>query len=208
MKLDELIEYIGVRLPFSAGFQHIQALKQELKGCQTVLDVGCGRGPFKIFSEYESTGVDVYPDALIRAQANGYYHKLMKCDARELPFKDKSFDVVTCMQLIEHISKDEGKALIAKLERIARKKVVIMTPWGFYRIADKENPYMSHLCGWLPEEFAQTGYRVRTFYALRMRFSDNPVIQVLDYFLSMLCRPLIYFWPQRFSNEFMAVKEL
>lgn len=47
-----------------------------------------------------------------------------------MPFADKSFDVVTCSHVVEHLPKLEQ--CMEELVRIARKQVFIVTPCQRY----------------------------------------------------------------------------
>ena len=44
---------------------------------------------------------------------------------RALPFRDGSIDVVLCSQLLHHFSDDDLPAVIAELDRVARRRVII-----------------------------------------------------------------------------------
>ncbi|HEU4631255.1 MAG TPA: methyltransferase domain-containing protein [Gemmatimonadaceae bacterium] len=46
-------------------------------------------------------------------------------DALHLPFADASVDVVTCSQLLHHFAEPEARILIAELDRVAVRRVVI-----------------------------------------------------------------------------------
>lgn len=46
-------------------------------------------------------------------------------DARRLPFADRSFDVVTCSQVIHHFDDADAACAIAELHRVARRAVVV-----------------------------------------------------------------------------------
>lgn len=211
MIADIILEYLSLRLPFGGGKAHHKALKDALSqdGIKTVLDVGCGRGVYTIYRQFESTGIDIFKADLKAARRHGNYKRLIRIDARRLPFPDKSFDVVTCNEVIEHLTKQEGIFLISKLEKIARKRVVIMTPWGFDDLPKrKDNPYLDHQCGWVPGEFEERGYKTHPFISIRWRRGNKPYQIIFSYLLTILCQPLIKLWPSRLSNDFWAVKDL
>lgn len=51
-------------------------------------------------------------------------------DGRNLPFNNKCFDVVTSIDVIEHVPKKDRKKFINELLRVAKKKVIISAPLG------------------------------------------------------------------------------
>ncbi len=105
----------------------------------TVAEVGAGVGTLAIRlarEGYEVTGIDVSSEALKRAeeraQREGVLIKWREGFAEALPFPDKSFDYVTCCHTLEHV-KDLAKAT-AELKRIARHKVIVLTPKQSFRL--------------------------------------------------------------------------
>ena len=78
----------------------------------------------------------------------------------------KSFDVVQCGEMIEHMTKEDGLRLLPVLEEVARKFVIITTPEGFTdqdpeKFPDepwRDNPYQKHLSGFSVEDFTERGY--------------------------------------------------
>ena len=68
---------------------------------------------------------------------------------------------MVCLDVIEHFEKPEALALIAGMERWARRKVVLATPNGFLpqRVYD-DNPFQEHKCGFSVAELCALGYRV------------------------------------------------
>ncbi|HVU76718.1 MAG TPA: class I SAM-dependent methyltransferase [Gaiellaceae bacterium] len=82
-----------------------------------VLDVGCGDGRIPaLYTSPEVVVVDSSADAIDRAVARGLDAQL--ADARELPFEDSSFDVVTCSHVLYHLP-DVDEAL-AEFVRVLR----------------------------------------------------------------------------------------
>jgi glycosyltransferase involved in cell wall biosynthesis len=56
-------------------------------------------------------------------------------DARRLPFADGSFDVVSCCDVLEHVSEGDRAAVLGEMFRVARRLVVVAGP---YRSPDVE----------------------------------------------------------------------
>jgi ubiquinone/menaquinone biosynthesis C-methylase UbiE len=105
----------------------------------SVLEVGAGVGTLAIRMAregYDVTGVDVSSEALKRAAERAQQERVdvrwREGFAEALPFPDKSFDYVTCCHTLEHV-KDLAKAA-GELKRIARRKVIVLTPRQSYRL--------------------------------------------------------------------------
>jgi predicted SAM-dependent methyltransferase len=92
---------------------------------------------------------------------------VVKHDIRKLReiFVPKSFDLVIALDIIEHITKEEGIELMRQCEEIARKGVCIETPKGYVpQNMDIQghggDEWQTHRSGWEPEEFESRGYKV------------------------------------------------
>ena len=108
-------------------------------------------------------GLDIFAPHLKSAQEQGSYHDYILCDIRSLPIKEKTFDVVLCLEVLEHLSREDGKQLLMDVEEIARRQVVVTTPLGNYSQGTYDNnPYYEHKCIWNPEQLRKLGYKVRT----------------------------------------------
>jgi ubiquinone/menaquinone biosynthesis C-methylase UbiE len=99
-------------------------LQQLPAGKSSLLDVGCGRGYWLRLLQQKTdlalTGCDLFE----KIEMPGINY--VKANIEELPFADKSFDIVTCHHTVEH-TRDLNKA-IAELKRVARKQLIIVTP--------------------------------------------------------------------------------
>jgi SAM-dependent methyltransferase len=80
-----------------------------------VLDVGCGNlGLRALEPALDITGVDVLA-------APGYPGPFVRADPAEgLPFADRSFDLVYCSSVIEHVAPARRAAFAAELRRVGR----------------------------------------------------------------------------------------
>lgn len=100
-----------------------------------ILDVGCGTGAnLEMLANFgESEGVDVSDEALEFCRQKGL--KAHKGLAESLPFADESFDVVTALDVIEHL--DDDVAGLKEMHRVLKTggKTLIFVPafmwlWG------------------------------------------------------------------------------
>ena len=141
-------------------------LRRALAGCETVLDVGCGTDSMMqhMARFHRVIGLDRYRPSLLTNRALGAYSGWVQGDIHALPFGDHSVDAVVAMDLIEHLEKAEGVQLLADMERLASRKVIILTPNGFVEQPPDDNPWQEHKSGWTVEEFEKRGYRVSGIY--------------------------------------------
>lgn len=149
----------------AAPFQTLEAtIDLALAGCETLIDVGCGASsPLRgVKAGSHRVGVDAHADSLQRSATNRIHHSYVQADVRKLRdhFKPKSFDAVVALDVIEHLEKNEGWELLAAIESIARRKVIVFTPNGFLAQGADDNPWQVHLSGWTVEEFTSRGYQV------------------------------------------------
>src|SRR6266581_4798775 len=101
-----------------------------------ILDVGCGTGAnLEMLSEFGvAEGVDVSPEALSFCKARGLEN--VKLGAAEaLPYDDNSFDLVTGLDVVEHL--DDDLAGLKEMRRVLRRggRAVLFVPafmflWG------------------------------------------------------------------------------
>ena len=114
--------------------QIIQNPKSKIQNPK-ILDVGCGTGAnLEMLANFGTAeGVDVSDDALEFCKAKGL--KAHKGLAEKLPFEDESFDVVTALDVVEHL--DDDIAGLKEMHRILKKdgKMLIFVPafmwlWG------------------------------------------------------------------------------
>lgn len=88
---------------------------QNLFNPKTILEIGCSSGHLsqllsETFPQAKVTGVDVYKPAIIEAKKRHPHLTFKVADAHNLPFPDKSFDLVVCSETIEHVV-DPGKVI-------------------------------------------------------------------------------------------------
>lgn len=203
---DGMVEWFSLRLPFTATQRKTNIMHKNFKGVKTVLDLGCGSGQMRIYREYDSTGIDMQASELNRAITFGNLRKLLCWDIRHIIIPDKDYDAVTAFELIEHLTEEDGITLLNNMERMARKVVVISTPYGEDFIdRHKVSP---HLSAWYPEDFKARGYKIYPLYNIRWRVANNWFFTSIHYVLCVIGRPLLMMYPDELCNNFVAVKRL
>jgi SAM-dependent methyltransferase len=84
-----------------------------------ILDVGCGTGAnLELLAGFgEAEGVDVSVDALSFCRARGLLN-VRQGAAEKLPYEDGSFDLVTALDVVEHL--DDDTAGLKEMRRVLR----------------------------------------------------------------------------------------
>ena len=173
--------------------------------CKNRIDVGAGKGALGyILKHYQKTehitaieGYEPYSE-LCRKAGYDRVCTLTLTKGTKLPFKNSQFDVVVCSELIEHLTKAEGSALIDEMKRVGRK-VIITTPNRFFAndVAIDGNSLLSHQSLWCTKELTARGFRV---HGLEYFMIFGKCIK----YISFLLAPLAYRFPQ-FGNRLFAV---
>jgi 2-polyprenyl-3-methyl-5-hydroxy-6-metoxy-1,4-benzoquinol methylase len=96
----------------------------------TVLDAGCGEGEtlerLDGLLSASVTGIDLNPESVEFAAKRIPSGDFRVADLTALPFEDDSFDLVLCLEVLEHIP-DPAPAL-AELSRVCRGSIVLSVP--------------------------------------------------------------------------------
>lgn len=133
--LDRHRAYPDLEKDLSSDFQYrrVKATADRVRPGETVLDVGCNSGYFVLFCpiECEVTGVDINPRLVERARQR--LKDARVAEAENLPFADKTFDVVNVAEILEHVHDPEK--VLREAARVARKRIIGDTPhedgtWG------------------------------------------------------------------------------
>ncbi len=97
--------WAGVPAPVMKNI--LDTMRDVLKGCRNILDVGTGTGRFAKFFEdagFTVVGVDVSLTMMAQAREKGV-RNLVQADAHQLPFRDESFDgaiMIHVLHLVEN----------------------------------------------------------------------------------------------------------
>jgi len=193
---------------------------------RNILDVGCGSSsPFAVLKSsltpLTSVGIDAFLDDLKTLRTTGIYDSLVLADVRFLPFKSKSFDMILCSFLIEHVDKQDGMNLIEDFLRICRNRIIIITNNGpFFRTALKRamesgNHLLKHKSSWHVSDFNRLNFKIRGHGSLAI-YGDSGIIEtvtsrmlkVIIQAISYLFEPIYYFFPDKLSFSLICFKDL
>jgi ubiquinone/menaquinone biosynthesis C-methylase UbiE len=137
----------------------------------SLLDIGSGRGTFlwPLLEAFPSLPVTAIDTDAIRARDLGAVRAggldrlwAVRADVRSLPFPDGAFDVVTVLEVLEHLH--DAERAVVEVTRVARRAVVASVPSheddnpGHVHVLDRER---------LAAAFRYAGARRVSFSAVR-----------------------------------------
>jgi 2-polyprenyl-3-methyl-5-hydroxy-6-metoxy-1,4-benzoquinol methylase len=141
-------------------------LKKLINKNWTVLDLGCGDNPplLRVMQPSSYLGIDAYEKSINEANQNAIAEGWSDCifqvkDLLTLNFAEGQFDAVLCIDVIEHLRKEDGERLLENAKRWTDKILYVSTPNGFLRQDPYDsNLFQEHLSGWTVEEFEALGF--------------------------------------------------
>ena len=145
-----------------------ELVQKEVTNDDAVLDLGCG--VMQATDELKAKiiiAVDIWDVYLNQLK---YYFPTVKTDLRKLDcFLDDTYDVVICLDVLEHMEESDALRLIEKMKNICRKKLIIYTPNVFKtneRAVENSwelghNEHQRHLCLLDSTKLRTLGFSIR-----------------------------------------------
>lgn len=194
----------------------IRELRHAMKGCETVLDVGCGvRSPLKHFNKQfkHSVGVDLHKPSIEISKKSKIHSEYVHSHILDIDkhFEPESFDCVVSFDVIEHLKKEDGFKLMEKMEKLSKKRTIIFTPTGFLpQGVYDENPCQVHLSGWEVKEMQKHGYKVigiNGWKPLRGEYAELKYKPKMFWWvLSDLTQPIVRHFPEH-AFQILCIKD-
>lgn len=146
-------------------------IKEALTPGDTLLSVCCGIGiELRTLGEGTPiTAVDIVPEYVKEFKNQIPWADIHVSDALKYlsSLPDDSFDVVSCIDGVEHLTKKRGLKLLGECKRVCRKKALIFTPQGYTKNEpehtwgiDGGDEHQKHLSGWTAPELRDLGYEL------------------------------------------------
>lgn len=138
-----------------------------------VLEIGCGYGSLSVYMAKKGakvTGIDLSSEAIKISKRNASLNNqkitLKQASGEDLPFKDKSFDLVVCCETLEHIP--NYKKAIDEIIRVIESsgKIIItapnsLNPKGFYLRIKSRQPVENFFSYWtILNEFNKRNFKI------------------------------------------------
>lgn len=147
------------------GTHYHRELEKAIGDSESVLDVGCGsHSPLQhIKGKFHSVGVDAFLPSIEQSRKQQIHNEYLQIDVLDInkKFEAGAFDCVIALDLIEHLTKEDGIKLLGAMELVAKKKVIVFTPNDFLpQPAVDGNPFQEHKSGWSASEMRDKNYHV------------------------------------------------
>lgn len=165
-KYDQSQEYFGTayrtgsdvwtHIPFQAKAEE---LTDKLAPNAFILDLGSGRGkfPFQLAAKgFRVIGLDsvsaivAHGNAEIKDHGQSEVMRFVEGDALDIPFAEESFDAVTDVGLLQHLSPDDWQQYVSEVDRVVK-------PMGYYFLIAFSRETAAYL-NWTPKKDAHGDY--------------------------------------------------
>ena len=104
----------------------------KIKESEIHLDVGCGPGTFigNYMKNSNAVGVDISKDQINYANETYKNNKFILLNEKKFPFRDKTFDSISLIEIIEHLEKNEINNLLFECKRCLKDDgfIILTTP--------------------------------------------------------------------------------
>lgn len=143
-------------------------LKEACVGGKSVLSLCCGIGlELSNLPTQDVTAVDIYQPYLDEVKHRCDYAKTVCSDALKYLKRqpDKSVQIISIIDGIEHMDKKTGLDVIKEMKRVASEQILLFTPQGHIDNHPENtwgipggDKYQEHLSGWEIEELQDLGF--------------------------------------------------
>lgn len=119
-----------------------------------ILDFGCGPGStIKLLHTFGKVyGVDIEPQVVDYCKQKGMENIKIIENNKKLPFTSNSFDMITCMDVLEHIDREENT--LNELKRLLKKDgLLVITVPAFPILWGKLDEHSHHLRRYTKKNF-------------------------------------------------------
>lgn len=115
----------------SRRFKEVAKVSDPIKG--RLVDIGCHSGLFtkeiiKFVKPREIYGIDISMQSIKKAQKRIKNGIFQVADAHSLPFKNNFFDIIFCLEVLEHV--DDPKKVVREIYRVLKTDgyVIMLIP--------------------------------------------------------------------------------
>src|SRR5262245_50534513 len=120
-----------ISLFFLNNFKNLVLEQAKKLHPDSVLDVGAGEGFMLELLRYKNVGkklegIEYMDDAIKLGKKMHPDVTIKKGDIYNLPYKDNTFDLIMCTEVLEHL--DDPTRALAELKRVTKKYLILSVP--------------------------------------------------------------------------------
>jgi hypothetical protein len=151
-----------------------QRAARMVTACDDLLDVGCGIRPQNLVPCKRHVCAEPHGEYADVLEQNGF--DVIRATANDAISQCDRFDTIVALDVIEHMTREDGERFIDLAQHSVRRQVVVFTPLGFMP-QDGGNgvdawgmqgqQWQAHRSGWTPDDFA--GWNTITDAAFHQR---------------------------------------
>jgi SAM-dependent methyltransferase len=172
------------RIVFELIEQHIT------QSVESYLDVGCGDGRWTYeitehFGPVRSYGIDILRRATRFAKILAPAIMFQTYNGRTLPFPNECFDLISCIEVLEHVEDDWEEEFLAEQHRVLRSTGVLLLTTPSWNARLSKHHFRHYSIDRLLELLNAVGFQVQEIrghaipcydfkHKLRMRTGDIP----------------------------------
>lgn len=145
-------------------------VKEYSSDCNSLLSLGCGVGfEFDYIKLPKTKGIDIHDKYVEKVnQRHPDVETVVNNVVDQIQLeKDKSFDLISFLDVLEHLTKEEGLIVLEHCKRVASKRVLVFTQIGYLKNEPHDawgveggDEYQKHKSGWLVEELESMGFKL------------------------------------------------
>jgi SAM-dependent methyltransferase len=207
-----LFKRLAISLKVLLPFSRIDVVRRTVcKDTESILDIGCGEGlPMKGVrwrKRLFAVGADQSAYFIKKSKLGGTHDGYVLCNAKFLPFKEKAFDIVLCLETLYALPKHESITIINTIQKIARKQIILSERVGAQ--SEDVDPWGCRILStWFAKDFDEMGFEVRGSHGLRLHMLDNVFSRNvgLKYIFSYMTGLPAYFMPRNAQNIICSKK--
>jgi 2-polyprenyl-3-methyl-5-hydroxy-6-metoxy-1,4-benzoquinol methylase len=183
------LDHLRTFLRFADGLDgngHARPQASDVLSGRLILDLGCGMGGLTTALALEGASVqplDFNPHycriTRLRGARYGLRFSPVNAAGEHLPFADGRFDLVVCMDVLEHVSDPEK--LIAEIARCLKPGGLCQLT-AINRFAFRDPHYHVRFVNWLPRRLANPYLRLVGRSKDNARFSDRQTLREMHYY--------------------------
>jgi len=136
---------IAKQFSFSRNYvwPDVLIFREVIKDGDKLLDLGCGNGRLVGLLkdiEVDYLGVDFSEELVACAKNNFPDKKFLAMDALNLNLPEKSFDVVLCVSVLNHLPKDKHVQFVANIKKVLKPGgCLLMSNWNLWNVLGKKS---------------------------------------------------------------------